>query len=134
MVSTVEAVFGWLGFGFNVIAANIIAHGLWSVYSKKHLIQWSARHFEQLYYALLGSIFFVLIERNIQLCGGILDLFELSFAARWCLNNVFGVSFLAMFLLRYCIQTHYPSTNNTHAYHIQTEHGWFTLTIVPVVL
>jgi len=77
-----------------------ISQGLWGIYSKRGLIQWSARHFEQVQYALVWSIAFVLIERNIQLCGGILDLFSLSFAARWCLNNVFGTGFLSLFLLR----------------------------------
>ena len=73
-----ETVFGWIGFAVNVIVANLIAHGLWSVYSKKNLIQWSARHFDQLYYALIWSILFVLVERNVQLCGGILGLFDMS--------------------------------------------------------
>lgn len=100
-MSSTETVFGWIGFAFNVIVANLIAHGLWSVYSKKNLIQWSARHFDQLYYALIWSILFVLVERNIQLCGGILNLFEFSIPVRWFLNNLFGIGFLSLFLLRY---------------------------------
>eukprot|EP00484_Ammonia_sp_Unknown_P000584 CAMPEP_0197022166 /NCGR_PEP_ID=MMETSP1384-20130603/3063_1 /TAXON_ID=29189 /ORGANISM="Ammonia sp." /LENGTH=462 /DNA_ID=CAMNT_0042450145 /DNA_START=20 /DNA_END=1408 /DNA_ORIENTATION=+ len=99
-MSDTEKVFGWIGFAFNVIVANLIAHGLWSVHSKKRLIQWSARHFEQLYYALFWSILFVLIERNLQLLGGILGLINFSLPVRWCLNNVFGIGYLALFLLR----------------------------------
>lgn len=92
--------FGWIGFCLNVIVANLIAHGLWSVYSKRTQIQWSARHFDQLYYALIWSILFVLIERNLQLMGGILELFEMDFVVRWWLNNLFGTTFLGLFLLR----------------------------------
>jgi len=99
-MASAETVFGWIGFALNVIIANLIAHGAWSVYSKKRLIQWSARHFDQLYYALIWSVLFVLVERNIQLCGGILELFEFSFVARWLLNNIFGTTYLALFLLR----------------------------------
>eukprot|EP01084_Bolivina_argentea_P303932 524833_1 len=99
MAST-ETVFGWIGFAMNVIIANLIAHGLWSVFSKRNIIQWSARHFEQLYYVLIWSILFVIVERNIQLMGGILELFSFSSQVQWFLNNLFGTTFLGLFLLR----------------------------------
>ena len=96
-----EQVLGWIGFGINVVLANVVMHGLWTVYSKRNSIEWSTRHFDQLFYALVWSIMFIFIERNLQLLGGILDIFEFTFVTRWLLNNLFGIGFLALFLLRY---------------------------------
>eukprot|EP01083_Nonionella_stella_P035850 97769_1 len=96
MAST-ETVFGWIGFAMNVIIANLIAHGLWSVFSKRNIIQWSARHFEQLYYVLIWSILFVIVERNIQLMGGILELFSFSLVSVSCLFTWLFVSNLIFF-------------------------------------
>ena len=101
-MSDAERVVGWLGFAFNVIVANLTIHGLWSISSQKrrNLIQWSSRHFDQLFYALMWSILFVLIERNIQLLGGILAYFTMSLQVRWFLNNLFSIGFLSLWLLR----------------------------------
>eukprot|EP01084_Bolivina_argentea_P303933 524834_1 len=95
-----ETAFGWIGFIFNIFLTNVLAYGLWNVYSKRTVIQWSARHFEQLYYALILSLLFIFVERNIQLLGGIIGAFELPFVTKWFLNNLFGTTFLGLFLLR----------------------------------
>eukprot|EP01084_Bolivina_argentea_P146630 256688_1 len=95
-----EAMFGWIGVSLNIIMSCTIIHGLQSIYSKRNIIQWSARQFDVLFYILIWSILFVIIESNVQLCGGILGLFNFSVSIQWFLNNLFGLTLLGLLLLR----------------------------------
>eukprot|EP00485_Elphidium_margaritaceum_P000808 CAMPEP_0202689220 /NCGR_PEP_ID=MMETSP1385-20130828/4528_1 /ASSEMBLY_ACC=CAM_ASM_000861 /TAXON_ID=933848 /ORGANISM="Elphidium margaritaceum" /LENGTH=452 /DNA_ID=CAMNT_0049344323 /DNA_START=105 /DNA_END=1463 /DNA_ORIENTATION=- len=95
-----EIAVGWVGIVTNVLASLFIVYSAKNVQRRRSQIQWSARHFDQLDYALKWSLLFVIVERNLQILGGLCGYFEMPFELRWFLNNVFAIGFLAAFILR----------------------------------
>jgi len=66
----------------------------------KNEVQWEARHFGPLSFSVFLTIFFVGVERNLQLFGSASDYFELGTQWRWLLNDAFTFSFLSVYALR----------------------------------
>jgi hypothetical protein len=93
-------VVGWIFFVINIIFTCILCRGTYMAHQRRNQVQWSARHFRPLFYALCWSILFISVERNLQLMGSILGLFEWPFVLGWAFNNVFLVTFLALYIVR----------------------------------
>jgi len=100
MSLSAKMIAGWVGFALNVLIGIYLIFGAFLVYPRRRITIWSARHFRPMLANIYWSILFVLIERNLQLFGGVLGYFNIGFAGGWIISNIFSLTFFALYLKR----------------------------------